>query len=100
MGNLPLADEHENIVQGTKRKLSELIESEKTKDMAIKELVPEGEPTKEILQTIETEKIDLLVLLAYKEGRLKDLLFDHCKDELIRKIPCSIMLVEKEAGKI
>lgn len=99
LGTLSLADEYENVVQGTQRKLSELVESEKTKGMSIKELVREGEPTKEILHTIETEKIDLLVLLAHKEGRLEDLLFDHSNDELVRKMPCSIMLVKKEAGK-
>ena len=97
---MSLADEYENIVQETKRKLSELVESEKSKGMSIRELVREGEPTGEILKTIENEKIDLLVLLAHKEGRLEDLFFDRSNDELIRKMPCSIMLVKKEPGKI
>jgi len=99
VGNLSLAGEYENILQETKRKLSELIESEKTKGMTIKELVREGEPTAEILKTVEQEKIDLMVLLAHKEGRLEDLLFDHSNDELIRKMPCTILLVKKEAGR-
>ena len=100
VGNLSLEDEYENIVQEAKRKLSELVESEKSKGMSIRELVREGEPTGEILKTIENEKIDLLVLLAHKEGRLEDLFFDRSNDELIRKMPCSIMLVKKEPGKI
>ena len=100
VGTMSLADEYENIVQETKRKLSELVESEKSKGMSIRELVREGEPTGEILKTIENEKIDLLVLLAHKEGRLEDLFFDRSNDELIRKMPCSIMLVKKEPGKI
>ncbi len=62
VGTMSLASEYENIVQETKRKLSELVESEKSKGMSIKELVREGEPTAEILKTIENEKIDLLVL--------------------------------------
>ena len=99
VGTLSLENEYENIVQETKRKLSELVESETTKGMAIKELVREGEPTQEILRTIEEEKIDLLVMPAHKEGRLEDLLFDRSNDELVRKMPCSIMLVKKEAGK-
>ena len=99
VGTMSLANEYENIVQETKRKLSELVESEKSKGMSIRELVREGEPTGEILKTIENEKIDLLVLLAHKEGRLEDLLFDHSNDELVRKMPCSILLVKKEAGK-
>ena len=100
VGTMSLANEYENIVQETKRKLSELVESEKSKGMSIRELVREGEPTGEILKTIENEKIDLLVLLAHKEGRLEDLFFDRSNDELIRKMPCSIMLVKKEPGKI
>ena len=99
VGHLSLEKEYENIVQETKRKLSELVESEKSKGMSIKELVREGEPTSEVLKTIEAEKIDLLVLLAHKEGRLEDLLFDRSNDELVRKMPCSILLVKKEAGK-
>ena len=99
VGTMSLAGEYENIVQETKRKLSELVESEKSKGMSIRELVREGEPTGEILKTIENEKIDLLVLLAHKEGRLEDLFFGRSNDELIRKMPCSIMLVKKEPGK-
>lgn len=99
VGTLSLENEYENIVQETKRKLTELVESEKTKGMAIKELIREGDPTQEILKTIEEEKIDLLVIPAHKEGRLEDLLFDRSNDELVRKMPCSVMLVKKEAGK-
>ena len=99
MGHLSLEKEYDDLLQETRRKLSELIESEKTKGMSITELIREGEPTAEVLKTIEAEKIDLLILLAHKEGRLEDLLFDRSNDELVRKMPCSIMLVKKEAGK-
>lgn len=68
--------------------------------MSIKELVREGEPTEEILKTIAEEKIDLLVMLAHEEGRLEDLFFNRSNDELVRKMPCSIMLVKKEPGAI
>lgn len=68
--------------------------------MSIQELVREGEPTEEILKTIEQENIDLLVMLTHKEGRLKDLFFQRSNDELVRKMPCLIMLVKKEPGKV
>jgi nucleotide-binding universal stress UspA family protein len=100
VGTLSLEKEYENILQDVRRKLSELVESEKTKGMSIQELVREGEPTEEILKTIEQEKIDLLVMLAHKEGRLEDLFFQRSNDELVRKMPCSIMLVKKEPGQI
>jgi len=98
VGTLSLKEEYENILAEARRKLSELVESEKAKGMSIQELVLEGEPTQEILKTIEEEKIDLLVMSAHGEGRLEDLLFNRSNDELVRKMPCSILLVKKEAG--
>ncbi|MGV1099473.1 universal stress protein [Thiovibrio sp. JS02] len=99
MGTLSLEKEYEKILADARRKLSELVEAEKTRGMSIKEMVRAGEPTEEILKTIEEEKIDLLVLLAHQEGRLEDLFFERSNDELVRKMPCSIMLVKQEAGE-
>lgn len=39
-------------------------------------------------------------MLAHEEGRLEDLFFNRSNDELVRKMPCSIMLVKKEPGAI
>lgn len=100
MGTLSLAKEYEKILVDTKLQLSKLVEVEKMKGMSITELVREGEPTEEILKTIDKEKIDLLVMLAHEEGLLEDLFFNRSNDELVRKIPCSIMLVKKEPGKV
>ena len=97
VGTLSLKKEYQRILTDTRKQLSDLVESEKKKGMAIKELVREGEPTEEILKTIKEEQIDLLVMLAHGEGRLEDLLFNRSNDELVRTMPCSIMLVKKEA---
>jgi nucleotide-binding universal stress UspA family protein len=100
LGTRALAEEYEKSIVDTKRKLAELVNAEKTKGMSIKEMVREGEPTGEILKAIEEENIDLLVMLAHEEGRLEDLLFNRSTDELVRKMPCSIMLVKKEPGEV
>jgi len=97
VGTLSLKKEYQRILTDTRKQLSDLVESEKKKGMAIKELVREGEPTEEILKTIKEEQIDLLVMLAHGEGRLEDILFNRSNDELVRTMPCSIMLVKKEA---
>ncbi|MDD5759751.1 MAG: universal stress protein [Desulfobulbaceae bacterium] len=99
MGTLSLEKEYEKILDNAKKDLSDLVEAEKTKGMSIKELIRTGEPTMEIRKTIEEEKIDLLVMLAHKEGILEDLFFERSNEELVRKMPCSIMLVKKEAGE-
>jgi len=100
VGTLSIEKEYQKLLVDTKRQLSELVEAEKTKGMSIKELVKEGEPTEEILKTIEEEKIDLLVMLAHEEGHLEDLFFNQSNDDLVRKMPCSILLVKKEPGAI
>jgi len=96
MGTLSIEKEYEKILLDTKEKLSELVAAEKTKGMSITELVREGEPTEEILKAIKEMKIDLLVMLAHEEGHLEHLFFNKSNDELVRKMPCSIMLVKKE----
>lgn len=100
VGTLSLEKEYERILRDTRQKLADLVESEKTKGVSITELVREGEPTEEILKTVEENEIDLLVMLAHEEGRLEHLLFGRSNDELIRKMPCSIMLVKKEPESI
>ena len=99
-GTRELAEEYDQSIVDTKRKLTSLVNGEKTKGMSIKVMVREGEPTGEILKAIEEENINLLVMLAHAEGRLEDLFFNRSTDELVRKMPCSIMLVKKEPGEI
>ena len=98
LGTRALAVEYEKSILDAKQKLANLVEAERTRGMSIKEMVREGEPTEEILKTIEEEKIDLLVMLAHEEGHVEHFLFGRSNEELVRKMPCSIMLVKKEPG--
>ncbi|MCJ7600023.1 MAG: universal stress protein [Desulfobulbaceae bacterium] len=100
LGTRELALEYGKSLVDSKRKLLTLIEDEKTQGMFIKELIREGAPTEEILKAIEEEKIDLLVMLAHEEGHMEHLLFGRSNDELVREMPCSIMLVKKEPEAI
>jgi nucleotide-binding universal stress UspA family protein len=100
LGTRELALEYDKSLVDSKRKLLTLIEDEKTQGMFIKELIREGAPTEEILKAIEEKKIDLLVMLAHEEGHMEHLLFGRSNDELVRKMPCSIMLVKKEPEAI
>lgn len=99
LGTRALALEYEKSILDAKRQLSNLVETERTHGMSITEMVREGDPTDEILATVEAEKIDLLVLLAHEEGHVEHFLFGRSNEELIRKMPCSIMLVKKEPGE-
>ncbi len=96
LGTMSLAKQYSQILEETRLALSEIVAEEKAKGMTIKVIVSEGEPTEEILLTVRAEKIDLLVMLAHEEGFLENLIFNRSNDELVRKMPCSILLVKKE----
>ena len=67
-----LEEEYKNMFKEAKKDLDRIISLEKGKGLPIKEIIREGEPTKEILNVISEEKIDLLISLHYEEWR-----FDH-----------------------
>lgn len=79
-------------------------------DTAIRQVVRDGidiqqfitreEPVAEIIRIVTEEHIDLVVALAHEEGRLEHLLFGGENDKLIRKLPCSILLVKHEPAPV
>ncbi|TSK05154.1 MAG: universal stress protein [Geobacter sp.] len=72
---------------------------EVTKDgFPLKEFITDKDAITEIASVVEKEKIDLIVTLAHEEGRLEHLLFGGENVALIRKLPCSILLVKQEPG--
>jgi universal stress protein A len=97
--NLPLPDVEEayqKTVEKSRAELGKIISSEKKKGMSIKEMVKGGRPTREILKVVAEEKIDLAIMLAHEEGRLEHFLFGRSNEEIVRKMPCSVLLVKKE----
>lgn len=100
MGTMALGEEYEQLLAETRRQLSELVKAEKAGGVTINELVREGEPTAEILKAVRDENVDLLIMLAHEEGFLENLIFNRSNDELVRKMPCSILLVKKEPAAI
>ena len=97
--NLPipsLEEEYKRILLEEKKQLDIIINLEKGKGMSVKELIREGEPTGEILKAVKEENIDLVIMLAHEEGHLEHFLFGHSNEEIIRKMPCSILMVKKE----
>jgi universal stress protein A len=97
--NLPkasLEDEYKTALKVTKKELDVIIDAEKQKGVDIKEIIKEGDPTEVILSTLQQEKIDLIIMLAHEEGRLEHFLFGRVNEEIIRKLPCSVLLLKKE----
>ena len=91
-----LEEDYKNLFKNAKEDLDRIIHLEKGKGLSIKEMIKQGNPTEEILKIIKEEKIDLLISLHYPEWRFEHFLFCSSIKELIRKMPCSIMLVRNE----
>ena len=106
--NLPmfsLEEEYYKLLEETKNDLDEIIAQEQKNGLLIRGLVREGPPTDEILKVIKEENIDLLIMHTHEETRmerlelrLENFLFGASKQELIRKMPCSILLLKQVPG--
>lgn len=97
--NLPkpsLEEDYKKEMEDAKKDLDVIIAAEKNKGMTIEEIIREGEPTREILDTVKKENIDLIITLAHEEWRLEHFLFGRSTEEIIRKMPCSVFLVKEE----
>ncbi len=101
--NLPkpsLEDDYRKELQNVKKDLDDIISAEKSKGMQIKEIVKEGDPTKEILNFVKQENIDLVIMLSHEEWRLEHFLFDRGTEEIVRKMPCSVFLVKEDMARV
>jgi universal stress protein A len=97
--NLPLpslAEDYRKLLEKTRKDMHEIVAQEKEQGTAIRELVLEGKPVDEILKVIKEQNIDLMVLPAHEETRLEHFLFGRDNEDLMRKMPCSILFVKSE----
>ncbi len=97
--NLPMPNlekDYQNLLKKTREELDKLAEKERGAGTSVEVMLKEGEPTREILQTVKEKQIDLLIMLAHEEGHIEHFLFGKSNHELILKMPCSILLIKKE----
>lgn len=85
-----------NIQREAKEELDKVVKQEIRDGFPIKETISDRDPVEEIVKVVREENIDLIVMLAHEEGRLEHILFGGEKDAIIRRLPCSILLVKKE----
>jgi len=94
--NLPipsLENEYKSMVDQARKELTQMIQAEKAEGMVINEWIKDGNPVDAISQAVESEKIDLILMLAHREGRLEHFLFGKTNDAIIRRLPATLMLV-------
>ena len=100
--NLPIAigtlqEEYKKMQASARSALDEVIRSEQHQGRPIKveEIITEGKPTHEIVNFVKKEKIDLVIVRGHKEGNLEHFLFGNDNEKILRKMPCSVLLVKR-----
>ena len=91
-----MQEEYKRMQDRARSDLNRMIEAEQDTGISIEVSITDGDPDEKILHFVEENKIDLLIMLAHEEGHLEHLLFGRSIDRIIRKLPCSVMLVKKE----
>jgi len=93
--NQTLRKEYERIHQNIKAELFAIVSLKKAHGIPVKEIVREGSSVDEIVEIVKEEKVDLVIMLAHKEGRFENF-FNQEKQEIIRNMPCSVLLVKED----
>ena len=99
--NLPFLsvdDAYRTALEEAKEDLDRMIRLENEKGLKITEIIREGKPLEVIFQVLEETRIDLLIVPVHEEGRLEHFLFGRTTEAIIRKMPCSVLLVKTELG--
>ena len=91
-----LEKEYERLRQTFKSDIDSIVDHEKTQGVSIETSMIEGDPSVEIVKMVKKENIDLMIMTAHEEGHIEHFLFGRDNEDLIRKMPCSIMLVKQE----
>ena len=94
-----MQEEYKRMQEKARADLDRIIEAEQSTGMPIEVSFEDGDPDEKILHFVKESKIDLLIMLAHEEGRLEHLLFGRSIDRIIRKLPCSVLLVKQEPGR-
>ncbi|MBE0603424.1 MAG: universal stress protein [Deltaproteobacteria bacterium] len=98
--NLPFLsvdEEYKELLREAEKNLEEVLRAESVNGLPVKEVIRHGEPIGVIRSMVEEERIDLLLMSAHEENRLEHFLFGRINETIIRRMPCSILLVKQEA---
>lgn len=89
-----LREDYLSALQTDRAVLDDIVEKETTPGMEVEVSVTDLPIVAEVERMVHKEKIDLIIMVSYEEGRLEHYLFSGSMHELVRKMPCSIMLVK------
>ncbi|MBN2429173.1 MAG: universal stress protein [Deltaproteobacteria bacterium] len=99
--NLPIPSQmvHEGfqkMQEDTKKEINRMIEKAKKDDLKIEVFLREGKFIDEVTKVVEEKKIDFIVLASHSEWRLEHFLFGRDNEDVLRKLPCSVLFVKDD----
>jgi len=95
--NLPipsLDEEYKKIATKARAAIDRMVRAEQAEGLIITEWVKDGNPADAIQNVVESQNVDLILMLAHEEGRLEHFLFGKTNDAIIRRLPTTLMLVK------
>jgi len=101
--NLPIPSmerDYQHLLEEVRHRLALLIGEKKKKGFPVESLVREGDPLTQITRVVEEEKIDLLLMPAHEETRMEHFLSGKMAERIIRRMPCSVLLVKVEPTSV
>lgn len=91
---LTRANGYDKMLQKTMGDLETVINSERSNGNHIIKLIRTGDAGEVIMHFAYEKDIDLIIMSAHEEGRMEHFLFNYSKKKIIRRMPCSILLVK------
>ncbi len=89
-----MQEDYQKLQQKAKEDIDNIITAEKAQGLLVREFISKKDISDEILRIVEEKKIDLVVMLSHERRRLEHHLFDLDVEQVILKMPCSILLVK------
>jgi nucleotide-binding universal stress UspA family protein len=90
-----LRESYKQQLETDRTALNKIIEDEKTPNMEVDVFVTDNAILSEVPRIVHEEKIDLLIMTSFEEGRLEHFIYGHSTHEIVRTMPCSVMLVKE-----
>jgi universal stress protein A len=97
--NLPipsLEKDYQRLLDQAREHLKFMVGEKKEQELPIELIVREGDPAEEITKVVVEKEIDLLVLPNHEETRIEHFLSGKMVARIVRKMPCSVLLVKQE----
>jgi nucleotide-binding universal stress UspA family protein len=93
-----IQEEYKKMQERARSDLNRLIKAAENEGISVEVSITDGDVDEKIMHFVKDKNIDLLIMLAHEEGHLEHLLFGRSIDRIVRKLPCSVLLVKKEPG--